>query len=244
MRILGITSYNGYLYQGWQKQKDALTIQEEIEKVLSQYFNQKVKIFGAGRTDAGVHALRQAFHFDVSKNDVDFDRAIYSLNLMLPQDIKIVDLKLVDDDFHARYDAKEKLYSYTFSFENKEVFSYEVITTMPYQMDLEIMEKALTHLLGKHCFKNFTSKTTDKDNFIREIFDAHLTVEGNYVTIFFAGNGFMQYQIRYLVGTLIEIGRGRLNIEDLDNLLDEHAKRKIVSYKAPANGLMLVDVIY
>ena len=111
MRLLGQVSYKGTNYQGWQKQKNALTIQEEIEKVLSKILNSKIEINGSGRTDAGVHAQRQYFHFDVKKNDIDLDRLRYSANCLLPKDIFINSIKAVSDDFHARFSAKGKTYT-------------------------------------------------------------------------------------------------------------------------------------
>ena len=244
MRILGITSYNGTKYQGWQTQPNGPTIQEEIEKVLSQYFNQDITIVGSGRTDAGVHALRQYFHFDLDVDSVDIDRMIYSINMMLPQDIKILDFEQVEDDFHARFSAKEKHYGYTISLEQKEVFFYETLYVCPYKLDIKLMKDAITYFVGKHNFKNFTSKEEDEDNFVREIYNASIDCENNFINFDFRGNGFMRYEIRFIVGTLVEIGRGKLSIDELKNLLDDNSERKIVSFKAPASGLMLVDVIY
>ena len=244
MRILGIVKYNGYHYQGWQRQPNALSIQEEIEKVLSQFFNQPITIYGAGRTDAQVHALRQHFHFDVNKEEIDFSRALYSLNMMLPEDIELISLKEVDDNFHARYDAKEKRYSYTIYKSNKNVFSYQLVSLIPEKLDTDLMSEALTHFIGEHCFKNFTSKKEDKDNFIRIINKATLEENEESIVINFQGNGFMQYQIRFMVGMLIEIGKHKREIDEIDYLLDEKSERNISSYKAPASGLYLVDVIY
>lgn len=244
MRLLGITSYNGTNYQGWQKQPNGTSIQEEIEKVLSQYFNREILVTGAGRTDAGVHALRQYFHFDINEDTIDLDRLIYSTNMMLPKDIKIVDFEQVDDDFHARFSAKEKHYGYTISLSQKEVFFYDTLYVCPFKLDIELMKSALTHFIGKHNFKNFTSKEEDEANFVREIYDASLICENNFINIDFRGNGFMRYMIRYMVGILVEIGRGKVSIDELDQLLEPNSKRNIISYKAPSSGLMLVDVIY
>ena len=244
MRILAICSYNGKNYQGWQKQPNAPTVQEEIEKQLSKYFNRPISIQGAGRTDAGVHALGQRFHFDIDEESLDLDRLLYSINLMLPEDIKIVDLEEVEPDFHARFSAKGKIYCYNVLLESKDVLFGHIFYLFPYDMDADKLNEALTHFVGKHNFKNFTSKETDEDNFVRTINDIDMQVNGKEITITFDGDGFMRYMIRYIVGTALEYARGRLTAHEIDDLLDENSERNIVSWKAPASGLMLVDVKY
>ena len=244
MRILALVSYNGTNYQGWQKQPNGITVQETIEKELSRIFNREVKIYGSGRTDAGVHALGQTFHFDIDVDMIDLDRLIYSLNSLLPPDIKIENMEEVEEDFHARYSAVEKVYSYSIILQSKNPLFYQIMYTCPYDLDLEIMEECLTHFIGRHNFKNFTSKESDDDNFIREIFDINFDVQGDSLSIIFRGDGFMRYMIRYIVGAAIEVGRGNMTIGEVDQLLDESSERNIVSCKAPACGLTLLKVLY
>lgn len=244
MRIFGIVSYNGRNYQGWQKQPDAPSVQEEIEKQLSKIFNKTLSICGAGRTDAGVHALGQTFHFDIDEDSLDLDRLIYSLNKMLPQDIKINDLEQVDDDFHARYSAISKHYSYSIVLDSKSVFFYDTMYVCPFKIDIKKLKEALTYFIGKHNFKNFTSKEEDQDNFVREIFDIKVHSVDNIIAIDLFGNGFMRYMIRFIIGTALEVARGRLKISKIKELLEDDSKREIVSYKVPGEGLMLVEVGY
>ena len=244
MRIFAIVTYKGTNYQGWQRQPNVLTVQEVIETNLSKYFNREITIYGAGRTDAGVHALGQTFHFDVDVDTVDLDRLQYSLNSMLPDDIKIDDLEQVEEDFHARYSAKEKIYSYLMVLRDKDPFFYETMYVCPYPLDVKKMEECLTHFIGKHNFKNFTSKETDQDGFVREIYDITFEHNDNFVSILLRGNGFMRYMIRFIVGTALEVARDRMSIEEVDALLDDNSERNIVSFKAPANGLVLIDVKY
>lgn len=246
MRIFAIVSYNGTNYAGWQKQPNTLTIQEVIETNLSKIFNRKINIQGAGRTDAGVHALGQTFHFDLDEKMVDLDRLIYSLNSMLPPDIKIEDMQEVDEDFHARFSATEKVYGYSIVLASKDVLLYQITYVCPYDLDIELLKKCLTHFEGKHNFKNFTSKEEDEDNFVREIYEVNFDDTSNNGTIhvIFRGNGFMRYMIRFMVGTAIEVARGKVTLEEVDELLDDNTERKIVSWKAPASGLMLLDVKY
>lgn len=244
MRILAVVSYKGTNYQGWQIQPNALTVEEVIERELSRIYNRPINIYGAGRTDAGVHALGQTFHFDLDEDMVDLDRLIYSLNSLLPPDIKIEDMEEVDEDFHARFSAIAKVYNYSFVLSSKDVFFYDVMYLCPYDLDLDLFQECLTHFVGKHNFKNFTSKEIDVDNFVREIFDIDTQINGEFVNVTFRGNGFMRYMIRYIVGTAIEVSRGKMTNEDVDNLLDENSERTIVPYKAPACGLLLLKVEY
>ena len=244
MRIFAVCSYRGTNYQGWQKQIDTPTVQGTIEAELSKYFNREINIYAAGRTDTGVHALGQTFHFDIDEDVLDLDRLFYSLNSMLPPDIKIEDIDEVDPDFHARFSAKEKVYNYSIILDSKDVFFYDLMYLCPFNLDTKLLKEALTHFVGKHNFKNFTSKELDYDNFVREIYDIDTNIVDGFINITFRGNGFMRYMIRYLVGTAIEVARERLSLEALDELLDENSEREIVCYKAPACGLTLVQVIY
>ena len=244
MRILATVSYNGTNYQGWQKQPNAPTIQETIETELSRYFNQPVSIYGAGRTDAGVHALGQKFHFDIEKETLDLDRLIYSLNSMLPPDIKIEDMEEVESDFHARFSAKEKIYGYSIIMDSKDVLFYNIMYTCPYGFDPNLLEHALTHFIGTYNFKNFTSKEEDNDNFVRTIYDIRVNRTEKEVSVTLRGNGFMRYMIRFIIGTAIQVALGNEPMETIDELLDPNSERKVVSWKAPANGLVLLDVLY
>lgn len=244
MRILAITKYKGTRYAGWQRQPNVLSIQEVIEKELSKYFNREVTIYGAGRTDAGVHALGQRFHFDVDVDELDIDRLQYSLNKMLPDDISIEDMEEVDSDFHARLSAKAKIYNYLISFESKSPFFYETTYLCPKKFDVSIFKEALKLFEGKHNFKNFTSKEEDKDNFVREIYNIEVVGEEDFVSITFRGTGFMRYMIRFIVGYAIDVAYGKYPVESIDELLDENIERHIVSSKAPSSGLLLVGVEY
>lgn len=244
MRILGVVSYNGTNYSGWQIQPDKVSVEETIEKELSKIFNRPINIYGAGRTDAGVHALGQTFHFDLDEQEVDLSKILYSLNSLLPPDIKIEDLEEVDDDFHARFSAKEKIYGYTIIQDSKDVFFYNIAYLCPFDLDLEVFEEALKHFVGKHNFKNFTSKEEDQDGFVREIYEIKFDSNNDNINITLRGNGFMKYMIRYIVGTSIEVARGKISFELIDELLDEESPRQIVSWKAPACGLILLEVKY
>ena len=244
MRLFASVYYKGTHYSGWQKQPNVISIQEVIEDKLSQFFNRAITIYGAGRTDAGVHAFGQKFHFDVDVDELDINRLIYSINMMLPDDIKIDDIEEVDEDFHARYSAKSKTYSYCILQESKDPFLYETCLLHPTKIDIEKLREVLTHFIGRHNFKNFTSKEEDKDNFVREIYDIEVTGNEEVIYITIKGNGFMRYMIRFIVGTALHICDKGLSSDIVDEFLDENSPRQIVGYKAPASGLTLVTVEY
>ena len=244
MRILAVVSYKGTNYAGWQRQPNVLSVQEVIERELSQYFNREITIYGAGRTDAGVHAYGQTFHFDIDTDELDIDRLIYSINRMLPEDIKIIDMEEVDDSFHARYNAKGKVYSYSIVLEAKDPFWYDKVYLFPKSLDIDMFKDALSRFVGKHNFKNFTSKEEDQDNFEREIFSIDVEAEGPIVNVLLYGNGFMRYMIRFIIGYALDVACDKYNIDNIDELLDENSERTIVSSKAPACGLALVNVEY
>ena len=244
MRLFAITSYKGTRYAGWQRQPNALSVQEVIETELSKFFNREITIYGAGRTDAGVSALAQTFHFDVDIDELNIDKLIYSLNKMLPDDIEIITIEEVDNDFHARYSATGKIYAYTIEFKAKDPFQYDRVYLYPKGFDKDLFEDALNKFVGVHNFKNFTSKEEDQDNFVREIYSITPGMDELSAVVVFHGSGFMRYMIRYIIGYCIDVASGKYDLETIDELLDENSERHIVSSKAPAIGLELVAVQY
>lgn len=245
MRYLCCVSYKGTNYQGWQKQINAPTIQGEIERVFSQILNTCINIQGSGRTDAGVHAERQYFHFDYDK-EIDINRFRYSVNCLLPKNIIIKEIKVVDDSFHARYSAKGKTYLYLIRFGERNVFNYEFETNVPQPVDFDILYKALKMFEGKHDFKDFTSKEEDEGNFIREIYSIEITYveQAKQLSVVLKGNGFMRYMIRNIIGTSIAVASNKEELSYISYHLSDKNNREIVPYKANPEGLFLVDVNY
>ena len=245
MRILGQVSYKGTNYQGWQKQVDTPTIQGTIESVLSQILNQEINIYGSGRTDAGVHAQKQYFHFDADK-EIDLGKLRYSANCLLPKDIFINELNQVADDFHARFSAKGKKYCYIMRFGERNAFNYEFEANIPYPLEINLLIKSLKQFEGTHNFQDFTSKEEDDNGFVRTV----SSVEINYfesarqLVVTFTGNGFMRYQIRNMVGCSLAVAMGKEKEDYIAQHLKEGKEREIVSYKATPEGLFLVDVNY
>ena len=243
MKILGICSYKGTNYYGWQKQVGFISVQSKIEEVLSQIYDTAITITGSGRTDAGVHAYKQYFHF-VTEKDKNLKQLAYAMNKMLPEDIHILSLEKVDDDFHARYSAKRKIYEYDILLKNKEVFNYDLAYLYPMDLDIDLLKDALKLFEGEHIYQDFTSKEEDEGNFVRTIYSIEVNKENDLVKIRFEGNGFMRYQIRNMVGSAIAVANKKEDISFIKYHLDGNKKREIIAYKAPAMGLYLVDVIY
>ena len=243
MRIKCVCRYNGKNYHGWQKQVGDITIEGVIEEKLSQVLNEDIHIYASGRTDAGVHALGQVFHFIVHKDELDLDKLRYSINLMLPEDIEILSMEQVDDKFHARFDVKVKTYEYKILLSSKDPFHYESHYVCPYPIDIDLFKKALFMFEGSHDFRSLTSKEEDEREFVREIYKIEFKQVDNEISILFTGNGFMRYMIRYMVGVALAISMHKEDISYIRTILD-NKERNIVSYKAPAEGLYLVSVEY
>ena len=243
MKILGICSYKGTNYYGWQKQVGFISVQSKIEEVLSQIYDMPMTITGSGRTDAGVHAYKQYFHF-VTEKDKDLKQLAYAMNKMLPEDIHILSLEKVADDFHARYNAKRKIYEYDILLKNKEVFNYDLAYLYPLDLDIDLLKDALKLFEGEHNYQDFTSKEEDEGNFIRTIYSIEVKQDKDLIKIRFEGNGFMRYQIRNMVGSAIAVANKKEDISFIKYHLEDNKKREIIAYKAPAMGLYLVDVIY
>ena len=243
MRVRGICSYKGTNYYGWQKQIGFVSVQSTIEEVLSKVYDTPITITGSGRTDAGVHALKQYFHYDTVK-EKDLKQLCYALNKMLPEDIKILSLEMVEDDFHSRYNAKKKIYEYRIVLKNKDPFQDELAFVYPMEFDFDLFKSALDKFVGKHNYQDFTSKEEDEGGFIREIYGINVTKNDNDIKVRFIGNGFMRYQIRNMIGAAISVANKKEAVDFIDYHLKEGKKREIISYKSPANGLYLVDVVY
>ncbi len=241
MRYLVVCSYFGHPYYGWQKQSDVKTIQGEIEAVLSRYFNDKITIHGSGRTDAKVHAIGQTFHFDAPK--VNQKSLLYALNKMLSSDIKLLKIKTVSDQFHARYDVKEKVYRYGIVLSDKEPFLTQTRLVYPYPFDLAKFKQALDLFSGRHDFRSFTSKPSDEEKFVRDIFFIKVKQVGKEVIVDFSGSGFMQGQIRMIVGTALAYAGDKIQLDYMTTRLD-CTQRQVTSYKVGGEGLYLIRVKY
>lgn len=243
MRYLMTFSYDGTNFNGYQKQDNCRTIQSEIEKCLAKINSDKeVTIHASGRTDAHVHALNQKAHFDLKK-EIEPSKLRHSLNQLLPSDIYVKDIVNVDNEFHARYNVKEKTYIYKINLGEYDPIECNYVYQYNKQLNIDAMKKALKLLEGEHNFKSFTKASDEKDNYVRTIYKTDLVFEDDKMTIMFKGNGFLRYMIRNMVGTLIEIGEGKIDYSEIVKILDDE-DRTSAGITASACGLYLKDVLY
>lgn len=241
MRYLITFSYDGTNFSGYQKQPNKRTVQEEIESVLSRINNKNVSISSTGRTDAKVHALNQKAHFDLDKN-WDLNRLKHSLNMLLPSDIYIKNIKKVDNDFHARFNVKKKIYVYKINLGEYNPIDRNYIYQYNKDLNIDKITMACKYFIGEHDFTSFT-KLDEPKNCIRNIFDLNITFENNLLMIKFEGNGFLRYMVRNIVGTLLAVGEGKIEPQEIKTII-EHKNRQEAFLTAPPEGLYLYDVYY
>lgn len=246
MKYFGKLSYLGAPYQGFERQKEGKTIQGILEEHLTSLTGRKTVVKAAGRTDAGVNALGQTFTFE-AKEIRDLTHFTYALNRLLPRTIEVLELKEVPLSFDARHSCSGKIYRYDFSFGPKQPLQAGVVAYLGDRnhFDLENFQKALGAFEGKHCFKNFTSKAEDKDGFVRDVHiqEAEVDMENRVGHVIFQSNGFMTYMVRFLMGAAFQCALGKIQVQDIDERLNQES-RKIMSFKAPAEGLCLLEVLY
>ena len=236
--------YDGTRYGGWQRQKTTEnTIQGKIEEVLSRMTGNPVQIQGAGRTDAGVHALGQVAngHLDTP---MSCEEICEYMNHYLPEDIEILQVCQVSDRFHSRLNAKEKLYRYRIGTgSHKNVFERKYLCPLHETYNVKAMEQAAGYLTGTHDFKSFCSNKKMKKPTVRTLYEIRLTQLPNELQIDYRGEGFLYNMVRILTGTLIEVGRGDRKPEKIPGIL-EGRDRGLAGFTAPARGLTLVEVRY
>jgi len=246
MRYLMTLSYDGSDFYGFQRQKDLVTIQGEIEKVLKQILQEDITITASGRTDAGVHALGQVAHFDTDKQIDDLGRFAYSLNTLLPKSIDVLDVKRVSDDFHARFSTKEKTYIYKiYLSKTNEPLKRKYFHICSYSLDIPKMQEAIKAIIGEHDFKAFSVENPQIKTTIRTIYDAHIDVldDGKELDIVIRGNGFLHNMVRSICGTLVDVGRGRFEISDMERILESKDHQK-AGKTLDGCGLYLYSVNY
>ncbi|MFA5449397.1 MAG: tRNA pseudouridine(38-40) synthase TruA [Clostridia bacterium] len=245
MRYKITIEYSGKNYGGWQRQKNANSIQEELENALSTLFEQKIVVFGSGRTDAGVHAYGQVAHFDANNVKIPTEKLVYPLNILLPSDIKVKDCSVADDSFHAQFDAKRKTYIYKtylarISSPIKDGFYAQTIPPI----NTEKIREAAQLLVGEHNFKSFSaSGGTPKKSFTRIIYRIDIKEDGEDIIFEVEGNGFLYNMVRIIVGTLIAVGKDKIPKENILLMLGG-APRKLGGKTYPPDGLYLKEVIY
>lgn len=241
--ILLLIEFDGTSYSGWQLQSNAGSIQEVVENALAQVLGNHARLYPSGRTDAGVHAKGLAAHFRCDTN-LPLKAFREGLNSLLPQDIAVKHALEMSSDFHARYSAKGKWYRYTIY--QAKVRSPLVARTswqISEKLDIKLMKTAAQNLIGQHDFSGFRTSGCAAQKTVREIFDIQIIAQDSYLFIDVKGSGFLKNMVRMIVGTLVEIGRCRRPVEDIQKiLLKEKGMRS--GPTAPAHGLCLEEVWY
>lgn len=242
-RIKLTVAYDGTKYSGWQIQKNAITIEEVLNKTLSKFFRENITVIGASRTDSGVHALGNVAVFDANVT-MPSDKISYAINNLLPDDIRIQKSEEVAADFHPRYCNTRKTYEYKIyssQFPNPMARLYSLFVY--YALDEEKMQQAADYLVGEHDFKSFCTPKEDVENTVRTIYYIKVIREGNFVKIRINGNGFLYNMVRIIVGSLLKVGMGMIRPEQVKEILEAKDRTK-AGHKAAACGLTLLEIQY
>lgn len=238
-----LIEYDGTNYAGWQWQKNEKTIQETLLKTIEQVIQENTKLYGASRTDAGVHALGQVANFKTTSN-IPSQRLVHAINFYLPYDITVKHAVDVSESFHAQYCAKSKIYQYTlFNDWIRTSLNRHFCYMYGFKLDIDKMTSATKYIIGIHDFTSFTTKAWCEKNRIRTVKRLDIRKEGKYIYFTIEANGFLYNMVRTIVGTLIEIGRGKIPVEDVEEILNSK-NRKLAGPTAPARGLCLIEVKY
>lgn len=235
--------YDGKNYAGWQIQNNAVTIQETIESAIASIVCEKVVLYGSGRTDAGVHAQGQIANFKTTSL-IPSLKLILAINSVLPKDIIVNEVCDVHDDFHSRFSAKWKVYKYTvFNGRFRPVLNRDFCHALKYPLNHENLKLGAEILKGKQDFSAFKTGALPDDDNVRVLKRLDINIEGNYLYFTFEGNGFLRNMVRRIVGVLLELGRGKIDLERFKFIFK--SKDPILGKQtAPAKGLCLMEVKY
>ncbi len=246
MRYLIKFSYDGSNYLGYQKQGKLNTIELALENAATKINNsKKTTVTATGRTDKKVHAKCQYAHLDIDVN-ITPHKLKRAMNSNLPDDIHIIEAIKVKDDFHARYHVIRKTYEYHINTGEYNPIERNYVYQYNYKLDVDKMNEAIKYFIGEHDFRAFVTENVDKENCVREIYDAYIEQDKKDVDkyiITFTGNGFMRYQVRNMVGLLLKVGQGKIEKEKVLEILESKSRKKN-GVTAKAEGLYLVDVVY
>jgi tRNA pseudouridine38-40 synthase len=240
-----IIAYDGTGFAGWQSQSHRNTIQDHIERAFERIGGTRFRVHGAGRTDAGVHALAQCAHVDLTDERFPATRWTEALNALLPPTIRVLRCRYVSNDFHARLSARGKVYRYRiWTGPVLPPFEYGRAWYVASPLDLEVLKTAAKHFVGTHGFAGFAANRGKREkSTIRTIYSVRVRRSGPCITLDFDGDGFLYKMIRLIVGSLVKCALGKLRIEDLTDGLAS-AQAGMPRLAAPAAGLFLVRVRY
>lgn len=236
--------YDGRPYVGWQRQEKGMSVQQSIEEAVIQFSGEPASLFVAGRTDKGVHALYQSAHLDLTK-DWSIDRVRDALNAKLrPHPISILSAEIVDEEFHARFSAKERAYMYRITNRRSPLTVDRGLSWwVPVPLDLEPMRDATEVLLGKHDFSTFRATACQANSPVKTLDQLDVTWEGQEICIYTRARSFLYHQVRNIVGSLKMVGSGKWTKDDLKKALDAK-DRRAGGPTVPADGLYLTNVVY
>lgn len=242
-RIRIIVAYDGTNYHGWQLQENGITIEEELNRCLSELLGERIRVIGASRTDSGVHAMGNVAVFD-TQNRMPAEKVAYALNQRLPEDIRVRESGEVPCDFHPRRCKSRKTYEYHIfnsAFPNPVRRLYSHFTYVP--LDIEKMRQAAGYFPGEQDFASFCSTGSQAETTVRTIYELEVEKEGEEIVIRVTGSGFLYNMVRIIAGTLMEAGCGRLEPEAVKRVI-EAKDRAAAGPTAPACGLILTGLIY
>lgn len=241
MRYVIQLAYKGTRYHGWQKQHNALTVQSVLDEKLSLLMGENIDTLGCGRTDKGVHAKDFYAHFDTTKL-IDVNHIVYKLNHLLPNDIVVFAVYQVDETFNARFDATSRTYEYWIT-RQQNPFLTEQAWYQYGELDIEKMNEAAAKLIGKKDFESFSKVHTQVNNFICDVMYARWDFADDKLIFTIQANRFLRNMVRAIVGTLMEVGKGRLTLQDVQDILDSK-NRCEAGQSVPAHGLFLTKIVY
>ncbi|HEY5688484.1 MAG TPA: tRNA pseudouridine(38-40) synthase TruA [Yeosuana sp.] len=241
MRYFIELSYNGKDYHGWQNQPNDISVQEVIENALFLILKEKIAIVGAGRTDTGVHALQMFAHFDT---DIVFneDELVFKLNSFLPKDVAIYKIFRVKTEAHARFDATSRTYRYRIAL-RKNAFNFENAYFLSNALDVDKMNNATKILFQYKDFQCFSKSNTDVKTYNCTIMKAHWYIENDELHFVIKADRFLRNMVRAIVGTMINIGMGKMEVEELHNVINSKSRSE-AGYSVPAHALYLIEVEY
>lgn len=235
-------SYDGGNYSGYQIQKDKDTIQKHLEDVLSEVCKENISIVASGRTDAGVSAICQVCHFDTEKEIVEHKVLSYA-NALLPKDIRILDISKTNVSFHARFGAKQKTYEYYFYIGMENAVYDKFAVHVAKDLDIDSMILSCKEFEGEHDFSSFCASNTDIKDKVRKIYKCEIiNVDNGLYRMEITGNGFLYNMVRIIMGTIINVGLGKLNYIDIMSIMNAK-DRNLAGKTMPARGLVLKNVI-
>ena len=243
MRVLITIEYNGKYFNGWQRQKKGIGVQEVLEEALSTLLKQNISLTASGRTDAGVHAICQYAHFDMDSS-FDLKRLPFAVNTILSEGVRVLSATQVQPSFNARTSAHRKTYLY-------KLYTRKIISPLregyfanvPYELNFSKMTEASKLFIGKHNFKGFCSEGSSVTSYEREIYSFTIEKHDDEYSFYITGNGFLYNMVRRIVASVVEVGKGKLGLSDIKHALKEYEK-KYITKVMPACGLYLLNVQY